>query len=242
MKKLLLYLSLILVDYTGAASAQTIQPASKTSPLFCWADKLQQNINPQNTAYRHKDDIVTWGDDGSPFQCYADCSGFINALICKATHWTDADLKAQLGHKRMYAYHYYAAIVAGNHFMQIKNIHDITPGDLIALLYPDRTEHDDNTGHMMVVASAPRSHQPSKILEPNTEQYEVEVIDCTKSPHGKNDTRITSSGNYGGLGKGTFRLYTDLQGNIVGYSWSPGNPKEGFDPYEKPVAVGRFME
>ena len=221
----------------GLAQAQT-QP----NPLLYWATKLQQNINPQNTAYQHKDNVVSWGDNGSTLQCYADCSGFINALIGKAFNWTEADFKASFGHKRMYAYHYYGAIIAGNHFQQIKNISDVLPGDLIALQYADRSEHEDNTGHVMLIVSKPVERTPTKIIAPDTRQYEIEVIDCSKSPHGKTDTRFSADGSeYSGLGRGIFRLYTDKQGNIVGYSWSTGNPKPGFNPFENPVVVGRFL-
>jgi hypothetical protein len=141
----------------------------------------------------------------------------------------------------MYAYHYYIAITTGRHFQQIKNVNGILPGDIIALQYADRSEHDDNTGHVMLITSVPRSRRPSKIIEPGTLQYEVEVIDCSKSPHGKSDSRfMPDGGEYSGLGRGLFRLYTDEQGNIVAYSWSTGNPKPDFNPFENSVAVGRF--
>jgi len=225
----------------GHGSAQGLQPRSQIRPLLFWADKLQQNINPSNTKYQHKDNVVSWGDDGNNLQCYTDCSGFINALIAKSFNWKDDDFKAQFGYRRMFAYHYYDAISSGNHFQQVKNINDILPGDIIALKYADRSEHEDNTGHVMLIISRPRPHRPSKILEPNTLQYEVEIIDCSKSPHGKSDTRFTGDGQeYSGLGKGLFRLYTDGSGNIVAYSWSTGNPKEGFNPFENAVTVGRF--
>ncbi len=227
-----------LTDYGFAQSTQAIDQTK----LLYWAQKLQPNITPQNTAYQHKNNIVSWGDDGNSLQCYADCSGFINALMTKTFNWTADDFKAQWGHKRMFAYHYYDAIVSGNHFRQIKNISNILPGDLIALQYADRSEHEDNTGHVMLIVSLPRPHRPSKVFVPNTLQYEIEIIDCSKSPHGKSDTRFNSNGSgYSGLGKGIFRLYADGQGNITGYSWSAGNPKEGFNPFENPVAVGRFL-
>ncbi|MGZ3763330.1 MAG: hypothetical protein ACXVA2_01650 [Mucilaginibacter sp.] len=221
--------------------ARAQHTTDQPNTLLYWAQKLQQNITPQNTAYKHKDNIVSWGDDSNPLQCYSDCSGFINALIAKTFNWKEDDFKAAWGHKRMFAYHYYNAFVSGNHFQQIKNISNLRPGDLIALQYADRSEHEDNTGHVMLIISSPRLRRPSKLIEPNTLQYEIEIIDCSKSPHGKSDTRFNADGSeYSGLGKGIFRLYTDEQGNITGYSWSTGNPKEGFNPFENSIAVGRF--
>lgn len=226
----------------GYGLAQPLRATNQSHSLLYWAEKLQPDINAQNTEYRHKDNIVSWGGDGTPPQCYADCSGFINALIAKTYGWTAEDFKAQFGHKRLYAYHYYDAITTGNHFQQIKNIGNILPGDIIALQYADRSEHDDNTGHVMLIVGLPRQRRPSKIIEPGTAQYEVEIIDCSKSPHGKSDTRFTPDGReYSGLGKGILRLYADGQGNVTGYSWSTGNPKEGFNPFENQIAVGRFL-
>jgi len=221
--------------------AQAQRDGNESGNLLYWAQKLQQNINPQNTSYQHKDNSVSWGDDGNSPQCFADCSGFINALIAKTFSWKEDNFKTEWGHKRMFAHHYYDAIVSGSHFRQIKNINGVLPGDIIALQYADRSEHEDNTGHVMLIAALPRPHRPSKVIEPNTQQYEVEVIDCSKSPHGKSDSRFNSNGGeYSGLGTGNFRLYTDEQGNITGYSWSNGNPKESFNPFENPVVVGRF--
>lgn len=218
-------------------------PAQQTKELLRWAGSLQKKVNQQNTNYRHKDNIISWGDDGTPVQCYTDCSGFINALIKKTFSWGENDFKKEFGHKRMYAYHYYQAITTGNHFQLVKNINQVQPGDIIALQYADRSEHDDNTGHIMLIASLPQSYKPSTIVLPNTLQYTIEVIDCSKSAHGKNDSRrLADGGDYSGLGKGSFRLYTNMQGNIVAYSWSDGNPKEGFDPYENQLAVGRFFK
>ena len=205
-----------------------------------YARQLQEHIGPQNTDYRHKDNIVGWGENGSPWQCYADCSGFINALFVRTFGWTDADFERLFGHHRMYAYHYFDAIKTGSHFRMIRNIRDLRPGDIIALQYADRSEHEDNTGHVMVIDAEPRAHRASKMIASDTFQFEVSVIDCSRSAHGNTDTRYGAGGSgYAGLGKGVFRLYTDAGGNINGYSWSAGNPKEGFNPFENPIVVGR---
>ncbi len=226
----------------GSPAAPSAQPANdQASSLLHFAERLQQGITANSTAYRHKDTKVSWGDNGSPLQCYTDCSGFINAVIAKASNWKDDDFKAAFGHKRMLAYHYYEAISAGRHFARINAISSVLPGDIIALQYADRSEHEDNTGHVMLITASPRPHRPSKVLVPNTRQYEVDIIDCSKSPHGKSDTRVSADGGeYSGLGKGTLRLYVDEKGAIVGYSWSVGNPKAGFDPFENPIIIGRF--
>jgi NlpC/P60 family len=208
-----------------------------------WAEMLVKNISSKNTDYRHKEIAVTWaGNNGADsWQCFADCSGFINSLLKQTYGWDDAYFKRWLGKNRPLAYHYFDAIVAENHFKQIHSIDEIQPGDLIVLKYSDRSEHEDNTGHCMLVAKTPERCTAGPVTEPSTNQYEVTVIDCSKSPHGKTDTRYLNNGDeYPGLGKGVFRLYADRKGNITAYSWSKGRPKPGFDPYANPVVVGRI--
>lgn len=206
------------------------------------AMELQQHVNPGNTAYRHKTDDVAWGDNNGDYHCYTDCSGFINALINKTCHWDENEFRKVFGRKRMLAYNYFDAITGANHFLPISHINEVRPGDLIALQYADRSEHEDNTGHCMLITTFPKQRNATTIVVPGTRQFEVEVIDCSRSPHGKRDTRVLTSGEeYTGLGKGLFRLYTDLEGKIVAYSWSVRAPKAGFNPYENAVVVGRFI-
>ncbi|MBS1947235.1 MAG: hypothetical protein JST47_05665 [Bacteroidetes bacterium] len=238
MKRLSVSIACALALIVALSSASQKQGHS----MVFWAEKLLSGISEKNTAYIHKNTSVSWGDDGNTIQCYADCSGFINSLIAKTYNWSEDDFKKSFGKKRPFAYTYYDAVAAGNHFQQINNIKDVITGDLVLLKYTDRSEHEDNTGHCMLVISSPRKMAPEKVIERNTVQYEIMVMDCSKSPHGKNDTRNLENGEkYDGLGKGAFRLYADRGGKVVAYSWSTGHPKPGFDPYENPVTIGRFI-
>jgi hypothetical protein len=224
-------------------SQQYSQPVPQKQTTLYWAELLVKHMTSQNTDYRHKEIAVVWADNNGAdsWQCFADCSGFINALLKQTYGWDDAYFKKWLGKNRPLAYHYFDAIVAENNFKQIHNINDIQPGDLIALKYSDRSEHEDNTGHCMLVAKTPQRCTPGPVIEPSAEQYEVTVIDCSKSPHGKTDTRFLNDGTeYAGLGKGIFRLYADRKGSITAYSWSRGRPKPDFDPYANAVVVGRL--
>ena len=211
-----------------------------TNKMLDNAEDLLRHINRDNTDYRHKEELVTWGDRDLPYQSYADCSGFVNALI-KKTYDSALPFKSWLGKSRPLAIQYYQAVITENHFTRINNIGDIQPGDLVVLKYADESEHEDNTGHCMLVEKKPVGIDPVSKLEPGSLQYAIGVIDSSKSPHGKEDSRYSPDGNpYAGLGRGTFRLYTDGKGNITGYSWSPGKPLAGFDPFANPVVVGRI--
>ncbi len=212
------------------------EPTGQKQTMLYWAEQLANHVNQGNTDYRHKDESVSW----EPYQSYADCSGFINALIKKTFAQPDI-LKEWFGKSRPLAVQYYDAISNGHHFSTITSIDQILPGDLIVLKYSDKAEHDDNTGHCLLVEELPIQTRPVDILEPGSLQYAVRVIDSSRSPHGKNDTRHAPDGNsYAGLGKGTFRLYTDKGGKITGYSWSLGKPLPGFDPYTNAIIVGRM--
>jgi hypothetical protein len=132
-------------------------------------------------------------------------------------------------------------VIAENHFTHIDRIRDIQPGDLLVIKYADESEHDDNTGHCMLVDEKPYQIDPVNILEPGYQQYAIRVIDSSKSPHGKEDTRYSAGGNsYAGLGEGVFRLYADKDGKVTGYSWSLGRPLPGFDPFSNSIVVGRI--
>jgi len=221
----------------SATGIHAQEPAGQKQTMLYWAEQLADHINRDNTDYRHKDESVSW----DPYQSYADCSGFINALLKKTFEQPDI-LKEWFGKSRPLAAQYFDAITNGHHFSIISSIAQIRPGDLIVLKYTDKSEHDDNTGHCLLVEELPVSIRPVDILEPGTLQYAIRVIDSSRSPHGKDDTRHAPGGNsYAGLGKGIFRLYADRDGKITGYSWSQGKPLPGFDPFANAIIVGRMI-
>lgn len=92
---------------------------------------------------------------------------------------------------------------------KIPHVQDLHPGDLVVWLIPPGNS-SDNTGHVMMVASAPTQGRPGEWLVP--------VLDSTTSPHA-NDSRGTS---HTGLGSGTIGLQVDSSGNPVAYYWRGG--------------------
>jgi hypothetical protein len=221
----------------GNAQVSSVK-AEKNSWLY-WAELLADHIDESNTNYRHKQEIVTWKENGEvPYQSYADCSGLINALIKQSGHEKKI-LKDWFGTCRPLAVDYYNAISTQNKFSIVSNIRNLLPGDLIVIKYADRSTHEDNTGHCLLVDQLP---SPCKTYPeiPGLRQYAVWVIDSSKSPHGKQDSRYKKNGEpYQGLGRGLFRLYADAGGEITGYSWSLLKPHKGFDPLVNPIIAGR---
>ena len=126
-------------------------------------------------------------------------------------------------------------------FTRIDKLADVLPGDIIAMKSPPRDP--GGTGHVMLVDARPaqRETDTAPLIE-GTRQWEVEVIDSSKSPHGRSDTRHNEDGGKRtGLGRGTFRLYADSSGTLVGYAWSVERASKFFGPRDKPIAIDRIV-
>jgi hypothetical protein len=226
-------ISLVAID---AAQAQRNMP--KHLDL---ARDFVKNLAPAATEYRHKDTVVRWrGVDGAPSnEARTDCSGFLDALLERAYGLTRDDFKKWTGRARPLANTYHAVIEQGKGFIKIASVKEVRPGDILAVRYPTGAE---DTGHVMLVNSAPSRRTATPPVQTGTEQWEVKVIDCSRSGHGKTDTRHQSDGSFsGGVGEGTFRLYSDKAGTIVGYTWSTVAKSDYRSQQDRPVAVGRLV-
>lgn len=181
---------------------------------------MEANTLPQDTGYRHHNQIVRWSDR---FVCFTDCSGLIDALLKHAYGFSDSTLHSWLGGRgRPLAKNYFAAIMERRGFERIENAAAIQPGDFIAIKYqPWAPDKGEDTGHIMVVNQAPQ--------EINAGQYAVPIIDCSRR-----------RGRHPGIGTGTIDLYTDENGLIYGYSFGL-NAKE-YGPDKRPLVVGRLIK
>lgn len=114
----------------------------------------------------------------------------------------------------------------------------VQPGDVIAIKYPPDAE---NSGHVMLVAETPRRIKPTRPEVEGTEQWEVTVIDSSRSGHGKTDTRRRDDGTFGsGVGQGVFRVYTNRDGSIAGYTWSTFANSDYYALSDRDLVVGRL--
>jgi hypothetical protein len=237
---------LILLCFFFAQPSMALSPAEplEGKDHLWWAEKLVSGIDQGSTSYVHQRRAggVGWGDKGSGAYSHTDCSGFTNALF-EHTYgfdhdymgkWLDMDPK-KTGPT---ASKYYASIVAQRGFRHIKKLTDVLPGDILAIYY---AYDKSNTGHVMVIAGLPRKIGSGQPLVDGTEQWQVLIIDSSRSPHWKGDTRWKGEKpEYDGLGKGMLRLYSGSNGEIAGYTWSL-SPKSKFHSIkERPLAAGRF--
>lgn len=226
---------------TATRAARPIFAAPAKSPLI-WAQQLVQNLLLARTAYEHKVTTVTWAGVGgaSEYASYADCSGFMNALLTQAYDLSLADLEAWLGEARPLAKDYFGAMLAARGFIPLKNIAGVQPGDLISIRYLNSAP-GDNTGHVLLVAAAPQKRAPAKPIVGATEQWDVPVIDSSESGHGKDDTRRLPDGTFhDGVGRGLMRIYTDSAGMLAGYAWSDLSDSVYYDAASRPLAIGRL--
>jgi len=234
--KLLLLPGIILFAILNVSAFQT----ERKTPLE-WAQLLVKNIKPENTDYLHKKGSVKWaGVDGADgYESHTDCSGLLNALLERSYDLKTADFEQWVEVRRPLAITYFDAIESKNRFVPIERISDVRPGDIIAIKYPPDA---DNSGHVMIVSEKPqRRTKDTEPIVPETEQWEIAVIDSSESGHGKTDTRRRADGSFGqGVGKGIFRLYCDRQGRFTGYSWSKFLNSEYHDQNDRPLAIGRL--
>ncbi|AVL95082.1 hypothetical protein ma695 [Moumouvirus australiensis] len=223
-----------------------------------WARLLLKEIMNGNgqTEYEHTNGPVWWGnhDDRDIYLSITDCSGFINALLKKSYGIPNLEFEEWFGVKRPYASTYYKIINRQNGFTKINNIKDARVGDFIVTRFPPGTSKGDDTGHIMMINNDPEhiySHlennsgynprNPNNKNSAPANQWRVNIIDQTASPHGKYDTRyIDGEEKITGLGSGYIKIYTDPLGRIQGYSWSLSNKSKYIDKSVHPILIGRL--
>ncbi len=222
------------------ASAVSSVSGQDQRPVKHLADAvdLLKHLDLRNTSYEHGAGKIGWTE---PRECHTDCSGFVDALLIHSYAYERPAFEKWFGSRRPSAARYYDAIAAQRGFQAIARVSDIQPGDLLAVKYLTRK---DNTGHVMLVAEAPRQMRPRKPLVGQSQQWSVTVLDCSQSGHGPADTRHgkgKDGKDHDGLGQGTLRLYADLQGTFVGFTWSTLESSEFKDPNAEPLVIGRLQ-
>jgi hypothetical protein len=203
---------------------------------------LVRELRSENTSYQHKQGYIVWkGENGADaYQSHVDCSGLLNVLFERAYGITPNDFEKWLGKRRPLASEYFNAINQQQNFRAITAIKNVRPGDIIAIRYPPGT--NDNTGHIMIVNDVPTPRKASKPEVEGTEQWEVSVIDSSESGHGKMDTRRKPDGSFGdGVGQGILRIYSNRNGEIVGYTWSTFAVSDYYDQNSRGLVIGRLQ-
>ena len=189
-----------------------------------WPESLARNVHDVNNTYANSEQALSWPMNGiGIYSSRADCSGYVTRSLMKAFDFTAEDMAAWMGSKGPSSARYHDNILFQNNFQRIQRAADVRRGDILASKYLDKTS--GGTGHTMIAAGTPVLRSvPSKPVIDGTVQYELLIIDSTKSPHSTGDTRKgtgADGGDQDGAGLWTMRLYADaVSGQIVGYTWS----------------------
>jgi hypothetical protein len=207
--------------FAGATALTACEARANEQPAHvAWGELLIATVLPSENEYGSKPSFIRWeGDSGHNSSGNRTvCATFVTLLLQRAYAMESSDFTAWMGTGSPNAAAYHDAIVAENGFERITNVNDIAPGDLIAIEYPSAS---GPTGHVAIVTAPPLPHPAKAPLVAGTQQFEVLIIDSTSSPHGQTDSRVKADGTVdAGAGSGSMRLYTNLQGDIVGHAWS----------------------
>ena len=201
------------------------------------AQKFLRQLRLENTSYGHGNPKIIWN---GTLESHADCSGFVDALLSHCYGYDPEAYKRWFDSHRPSARRYHDAIVKQRGFKQITQIQKILPGDFLAVKYLTQKE---NTGHIMLVVQSPQRTQSKKPLIEQTEQWEVKIIDSSRSGHGPTDTRHKKGADgkdHEGLGEGLLRLYSAKDGTVAGFTWSSYANSEFQSPKEEDLVIGRL--
>ena len=179
---------------------------------------------------------VTW--ESASASAVTVCAPFVTLLLQHSYGWTTDTFRTWMGSTSPTSARYHDAIVSASRFTPIGSVADMTTGDLLAVKY---LENATVTGHIAILAGAPRSRTATAPFVEGTTQYEIDVIDSTGSYHGPTDTRLLADGSTtGGIGKGVMRLYAAADGTVAGHTWSTYATSVYYPMTTRHIAVGRL--
>lgn len=237
-----LTLAFTILNSLAGIACSSGDPPGPVPPHVAWAELAVETIDPVDNEYASTPSYIEWGgDNDAPLtKNRSVCATFLTLLLARSYDLAGPDFNAWMGSASPNAELYYQAIVGANQFDLVTTAPAIEIGDIIAIKYPAGSP---STGHVMVVTGSPVLRDPTPPILPGTSQYEVAIIDSSSSPHGPDDTRDLGGGAFDtGVGAGTFRLYTDSSGAIVGHTWSTEAASIYYTQGDRGLAVGRLMD
>ncbi|HTN87059.1 MAG TPA: hypothetical protein VL242_25345 [Sorangium sp.] len=175
---------------------------------------------------------------------------FFTRAMRDQSGYTGTDIAVLWGSTSPNSHIYYDNIIAENYFTQVTNVVDIAAGDLLAINHVLNSSGTVTySGHAAIITGP--ATQISPAISPvyaNTKQYAVPIADATSSSHGCSvsypDSRWSGACTGGtftaGTGTAYMRLYTDLSGNLLGYSWSVTSGATYYSPTTRPYAIGKL--
>lgn len=197
--------------------------------------KFLAKLKPDMNKFQRQPTVVKFGPDPV---CYADSMTVWNEILPEVyPQFKGRGLDTWLGGLPPQAGHYAKAIESENQFKQVQSLHELRPGDFVAIRYEEGKE----VGHLMMVNAIPKRYEATAPLLDDSFQWLVEIIDLTNEPHGESDPRYRKGGKHeGGFAKANFRFYVDGYGRPLGYTWTPGTRSKLIFQTERKVVFGRL--
>jgi hypothetical protein len=174
-------------------------------------------------------------------------AAFFSTSVKTAFGYTNTDLSNLWGSSSPASPIYYQKITTATYFTQIADIGSLAAGDAMVI----NSTADGYNGHTMIITGAATQLVPAiNPIIANTNQWVVPIADSTTATHGCSPTYRDSRWS-GSCGTGTFtagpgtafiRLYSDLSGGLLGYTWSVTSAglSNYYSPSTRPYAIGRL--
>jgi hypothetical protein len=198
-----------------AASPATGSSPPKPSPVVEEADREFSTMTATRYQHRNREDVAA----GTYFY---DCVGFVTYALGRAAPAARSTIMHAIRRGFVPSPARYVRLFdeldgTQTGWTPVRLVRDLHPGDIVAWTY----EHPaSSNGHAFVVASPPQPDGRRSAL--------VRVWDSTATPHGPHDTRRTDpknlpgpNGKPSGLGSGTVRIDTNIDGTLATVHWSP---------------------
>jgi len=202
----------------------------------------------------------TAADPSAPYEIRAKGACAVTLMIRHATGYDAADMWEIWSHESPTSLDYFTMIddsplVGGAdppaekeyYFRQVDNIANIALGDIMSI----RTT-TTYAGHTMIIRGPATQITAKNPIYANTKQYQVPVYDSTSSTHGcKWDNAAWADSRWPGVdcndgefdqgfGSASIRIYTDLSGKLLGYSWAVAAGSTYNSPTSRPYRIGRL--
>lgn len=226
------------------------------------ARKLIGELSPDRNSYFANPTNIIWPDEATqtkPVSNASVCSSFCAALLRKSYQLDGADLKDLFTEEWPEADEFFAAVSEREEFEPITTLTKAQPGDFLVIDY--LSEKEIPTGHVMLIsgkAELAEKHFPEELsltfhedakarrfTVPEIYEWHVPVIDSSKGPHGKRDTRheaATGGKHDDGLGEGPIRLLTNAEGRLLGYTWSTFSNSKLWLVEDRPMVIARWKQ
>ena len=246
LSKLPVNTALLLTMFTLSSANAQDAPVPKHLEL---ARELVATVKPENNKYVIRGpEGVRWKGDlfASENSVNTMCTGFVGAVLDKAKNSTIREIESKTHwKKRLRMDSYWEALQKNIGLKKIDSLETARAGDLFMFMCNDTctTSEGAALGHVTIIDAYSKKKDPTPPLIDNTIQWLVTVIDSADGPHGKDDTRWRPQGEpkVTGVGRGTYRVYTDLDGAPLGYTNGP-NVLKFHSVKERPIGIGRPLD